>query len=255
MSNNAPIGFFDSGVGGLSVLRESLKILPNENYIYYGDSINAPYGTKTEEEIKRLTELGISFLIEKGVKAIVIACNTATSVAANDLRKKYTNIPILGIEPAVKPAISKSNDGAILIMATPMTLSKGKFVNMLENYSQYNIKKVPCKGLAELIESGKTSGEVIEQYLKNVLSPYSSEKIDTIVLGCTHYPFVSDCISKIVGDSVSIIDGSYGTVQNLKKQLYNNNIINNSNVKGKIDIYNSSPNKDMINLSKKLLLN
>lgn len=253
MNNNAPIGFFDSGVGGLSVLKESLKILPNENYIYYGDSINAPYGTKTETEIKKLTDLGISFLIEKGAKAIVIACNTATSVAANDLRKKYPNIPILGIEPAVKPAISKSNNGSILIMATPMTLSKGKFVNMLENYTQYNIKKVPCKGLAELIEDGQTSGEIIEEYLKNILSPYINEKIETIVLGCTHYPFVANCISNIVGESVSIIDGSYGTVCNLKKQLEDNRLINKSNVIGKIDIYNSSQNKDMINLSKKLL--
>lgn len=254
MNNTAPIGFFDSGVGGLSVLKESLKILPNENYIYYGDSINAPYGTKTEDEIKKLTELGISFLIEKGVKAIVIACNTATSVAANDLRKKYNNIPILGIEPAVKPAISKSNDGSILIMATPMTLSKGKFVNMLENYNRYNIKKVPCKGLAELIESGETSGEVIQKYLGDVLSPFTNEKIDTIVLGCTHYPFVADSISSIVGDKVSIIDGSYGTVCNLKKQLEINSLINESNTIGNIDIYNSSQNKNMINLSKKLLL-
>lgn len=253
MSNNAPIGFFDSGVGGLSVLKESLKILPNENYIYYGDSINAPYGTKTESDIKRLTELGISFLIKKGVKAIVIACNTATSVAANDLRKKYPNIPILGIEPAIKPAVSKNKNGIILVMATPMTLSKGKFVNMLENYTQYNIKKVPCKGLAELIESGQTSGTIIEDYLKNILSPYINEEIDTIVLGCTHYPFVSNCISSIVGDNVNIIDGSYGTVCNLKKQLENYNILNKSNTNGTLEICNSLNNENMIELSKQLL--
>ena len=133
MKNN-PIGFFDSGVGGLSVLREAISIMPNENYIFFGDSKNAPYGTKSVEEVKKLRFKTAEFMMEKKVKAIVVACNTATSAAIDDLREKYKDIPVIGIEPALKPAVKLNRKGNIIIMATPMTLREHKFVNLMDKY-------------------------------------------------------------------------------------------------------------------------
>ena len=129
-----PIGFFDSGVGGLSVMREALKIMPNEDYIYFGDSKNAPYGTRTVDEVRKLTFDAVDFLLSKGVKGIVIACNTATSAAVAALRMEYPELPIVGIEPALKPAVELNKEGSILIMATSMTLKEKKFNNLMEKY-------------------------------------------------------------------------------------------------------------------------
>ena len=142
-----PIGFFDSGVGGLSVLREAVKLMPNEHYVYFGDSKNAPYGVKKVEEIKDLTYKAVEFLIEKGAKAIVVACNTATSAAVASLRVTYPSIPIIGIEPAVKPAVELNRPGAIIIMATPVTLKEKKFKNLIAKYGdKAEVVSMPSPG-------------------------------------------------------------------------------------------------------------
>jgi glutamate racemase len=255
-----PIGFFDSGVGGLSVLKESLRVLPNEDFVYFGDSINAPYGTKDVNEVKRLTFNAVDFLLEKGVKAVVIACNTATSAAIDALREKYKDIPVIGIEPALKPAVEISRGKSIIIMATPMTLTEKKFSNLMEQYNkEVDIISLPCAGLVELIEKGIIEGEQIERYLKEKLKEFMHLDVAAIVLGCTHYPFIKNQLIKIVGEKTFIIDGSIGTVNQLKRQLTQSNLLNEKKTKGIVTIHNSgissnsSMNNNIIDLSYKLL--
>lgn len=250
-----PIGFFDSGVGGISVLAEAVKVLPGENFIYFGDSKNAPYGTRSVEEVKALTFNAVDFLIKKNIKALVVACNTATSVAITDLREKYSvTMPIIGIEPALKPAAEYKRNGSILIMATPMTLAETKFNNLMNNYKdEFEIEPLPCPGLVELIESGKIEGEEIDNYLQDKVKSFKSKGIAAIVLGCTHYPFIKKALSRIVSIEVPIIDGSKGTVRQLQRQLVEYNIINGRQQGGKIEISNSLGTNRIIDLSYRLL--
>lgn len=257
MDNKAkPIGFFDSGVGGISVLNESLLVLPNEDFVYFGDSINAPYGTKDVNEVKKLTFNAVEFLLNKGVKAIVIACNTATSAAIDSLRVNYKDTPIIGIEPALKPAVKVSKGKSIIIMATPMTLAEKKFSNLMQKYNkEVDIISLPCAGLVELIENGIVEGDQINSYLKEKLKEYMHLDIASVVLGCTHYPFIKNELIKVVGEKTVVIDGSVGTVNQLKRQLTKNNLLNEKRTKGIVSIYSSSINNNMIDLSYKLLNN
>ena len=254
-NKNRPIGFFDSGVGGLSVLKEALKVMPNEDYIYFGDSKNAPYGMKSAKEVRDLTFKAVEFLLNKGVKGIAIACNTATSAAVAELRRVYPELPLVGIEPALKPAVELNNEGDILIMATAMTLKEVKFKKLMERYKERaSIIPVPCPGLMEFIEEGKFQGEEIEEYLLDKINTYKREKIASIVLGCTHYPFIKETLIKIVGEDVEIIDGGLGTAKELRRRLNESGLLTNSNNKGKIEIINSSNKKEVIDLSYSLLL-
>ena len=249
-----PIGFFDSGVGGISVLKESLKVLPNEDFVYFGDSLNAPYGTKDVNEVRKLTFKAVDFLLDKGVKVIVIACNTATSAAIDALRQKYTDIPIIGIEPALKPAVEIGRGKSIIIMATPMTLAEKKFSELMKLYNkEVDIISLPCAGLVELIENGIIEGNQVEMYLKEKLKEFMKLDVAAIVLGCTHYPFIKSELAKVVGKKTIIIDGSIGTVNQLKRQLTINNLINEKKKKGIVTIYNSSASNSAIDLSYKLL--
>lgn len=247
-----PIGVFDSGVGGISVLREAIKLLPNEKFIYYGDSNNAPYGIKTVDEVKNLSFNVTDILINKGIKALVVACNTATSAAINDLREKY-KIPIIGIEPALKPAVLLGRKGKILIMATPMTLSEEKFYKLMKKYEGIaEIVPMPCPGLVELIENGVFSGIKINSYLEEKLAPYIEYGIAAIVLGCTHYPFVKKEIKALAKD-VPIIDGSKGTARQLKKKLVALHLLNDSGECGNVELHNSLNDSKMLDISNKLL--
>ncbi|MBX4266450.1 glutamate racemase [Clostridium estertheticum] len=249
-----PIGFFDSGVGGISVLKESLKVLPNEDFVYFGDSLNAPYGIKNVNEVRKLTFKAVDFLLEKGVKVVVIACNTATSAAIDALRRRYKDIPIIGIEPALKPAVEVSRGKSVIIMATPMTLTEKKFDNLMKLYNkEVDIIPLPCAGLVELIENGIIDGDEINKYLKGKLKEFSHLDVSAIVLGCTHYPFIKKELIKIVGEKTIIIDGSIGTVNQLKRQLTSNNLLNEKTAKGIVTIYSSSTNDNTIDLSYKLL--
>ncbi|WP_415876165.1 glutamate racemase [Clostridium sp.] len=251
---NMPIGFFDSGVGGLSVLREAIKLLPNEDFIYFGDSKNAPYGTKSVDEVRELTFKASELLLKHNVKAIVIACNTATSAAIENLRNAYRNMPIIGIEPALKPAVELKREGKIVIMATPMTLSEKKFYNLMERYKENaDIVPLPCPGLVEYIEKGVVKGKEVNEFLKEKFLPLQSETISSVVLGCTHYPFIKEELANVLGDKVAIIDGSKGTAAQLKRQLSNRGIINDKNENGKITILNSLESNEIIEVSKKLL--
>lgn len=249
-----PIGFFDSGVGGLSVLREAVKLMPNEHYIYFGDSKNAPYGIKDVEEVKALTYKAVEFLIEKGAKAIVIACNTATSAAVRALRITYPNIPIIGIEPAVKPAVELRRKGPVIIMATPMTLREKKLKLLMDKYKdEAEMVSMPCPELVEFVEAGKVDGEEVENYLRNKFENYLNKDIAAVVLGCTHYPFVRDVLDRILEGKVPIIDGGLGTSKELRRQLSELELLNDIDEEGEIKIYNSLDDDKQIEISRMLL--
>ena len=248
------IGVLDSGLGGLSVLREAIKIMPNENFIYYGDSRNAPYGVKSSEQVKKLTFDVVEYLLGRGVKGIMVACNTATSAAVAELRIKYPDIPIVGIEPALKPAANSSKEGKILVMATPMTLKEVNIDKLFDRYRDMReIEPVPCGGLMEFVEQGILEGEELDAYLIEKLKPFMDTKISSIVLGCTHYPFVRSAIAKVVGQDIDIIDGSLGTSRELMRRLKEKDLLNDSREKGTIEMINSSNKKELIDLCWKLI--
>jgi len=251
---NSPIGFFDSGVGGLSVMKEAINLMPNENFIYFGDSKNAPYGVKESEEVRKLTLEAADFLLRNNVKAIVVACNTATSAAIDVLRDKYKDTIIIGIEPALKPAVKLNRKGNIIIMATPMTLREKKFKSLMDKYKNNNsIVPLPCAGLVEFIEQGILEGNELEKYLEDKFKPYLNEEIAAIVLGCTHYPFIKETLSKVVGKNVPIIDGGVGTSQELKRKLKEKNYLRDDKENGNIVIYNSINDNKIIDFCYNLI--
>lgn len=214
------IGVFDSGVGGLSVLREILKVLPGQDYVYYADNANCPYGEKTREFIidraRKITET----LKDKGAEIIVVACNTATAAAISTLRKEY-EIPFIGMEPAVKPAVRDTKTGVIGVLATAGTLKAQKYIDTRERFAD-NVTVVEHvgKGFVELVESGKTAGPEAEAIVASSLKPLLDAGADTIVLGCTHYPFLADCIRKTAeqlcpGREIEIIDPAPAVARHL----------------------------------------
>ncbi|WP_297631633.1 glutamate racemase [uncultured Clostridium sp.] len=248
-----PIGFFDSGVGGLSVLKDALKLMPNENYIFFGDSKNAPYGDRTMKEIRDLTFDAVDFLFSKNVKALAIACNTATSAAVAELRRVYPDVPIVGIEPAVKPAVELHRKGKIVIMATAFTLKQDKFAKLADQYTDIELYPMPCPGLVEFIESGDLDSRELKNFISEHFSVIANDDIAAVVLGCTHYPFIRKALSEVIGVDIPIIDGGEGTVKELKRRLEESNLLNTSEVKGQIQFYNSCGKKEVEELSRKLL--
>ena len=238
------IAVFDSGVGGISVLRELTKELPNENFIYFGDSAHAPYGTKTARRVRELSVSNTQMLLDMGAKAIVVACNTATSAAITTLRDTWPNIPIIGMEPAVKPAALHAGENQVLVMATPMTLRRRKFQKLIKLYGgNAELIPLPCPDLVELIESGQIEGELITNYLYSLLSPYLNPSLDSVVLGCTHYPFVANIIKEIIGKDTVIFDGGAGTARETRRRLDSQSLLSDRKDNGKIQFFNSLPEK------------
>ena len=213
------IAVFDSGVGGISVLRELVKLMPRERYLYFGDSANAPYGSRTTEEVKLLTLQAAERLMGRGLKALVIACNTATAAAIKELRTLYPDMIVVGIEPALKVAADRFPGGRVGVMATPVTLREEKFAHQLERFSGMTVSRIPVPGLVELVESGGTSQEE-EALLRPILEPYVG-KLDAIILGCTHYPFASVAVAKILGPDTVLLDGGPGTARETRRRLKN----------------------------------
>lgn len=201
-----PIGVFDSGAGGLSVLKELVRLMPEEDFIYYGDSLNAPYGVKPLEEVRQLTYACAEHLLERGVKEIIIACNTATSAACKIMRGMYPDLPLVGIEPAVKPAAQNHRGEKVAVMATPLTLHEEKFKQLVKRYENLaTIIPVPCPDLVEYVEKGILEGPELEGYLKDVLKPCLQEGVKAVVLGCTHFPLVKAAIGKVVGEQFAFM--------------------------------------------------
>lgn len=209
----------DSGLGGVTVLSELIKLMPNESFIYFGDIENAPYGEKETEEIRNITIKNIEYLISLGAKAIVIACNTATGAAAKDARERF-NIPIIGIEPAIKPAVTSCTGKKILVMATPLTLKQEKFDALYSKWEdQAEITLLPCPGLSSIIEQGHVDDDIVTEYLGELFKTHvGPEKPDAIVLGCTHYPLIKNSILKMYPSTV-IFDGGEGTARQTKRLL------------------------------------
>ncbi len=251
-NSDAPVGIVDSGLGGLSVLKEMIRLMPGEDFLYRGDSLHAPYGTKTPEDVQRYTFANVSYLMERGIKALVVACNTATSVCISRLREQYSDMPVIGVEPALKPAVLHSEGGRVLVMATPMTLQEHKFAELMDRYGrEATIVKVPSQGLMEYVERGILEGQELDGFLADLLNPYLPA--DSIVLGCTHYPFLADAIRKAAGGSVQIYDGSEGTARELRRKLEENRILRESAHQGKVEILNSKDSAELAALAERLL--
>lgn len=235
------IGFLDSGIGGLSVLREAFSLMPNENYIYYGDTENTPYGTKTRDEVKRLTFNAAEFLAKQGIKALVVACNTATGAAVEDLRKAFA-FPVIGMEPAVKPAVEKSHNGGkrVLVLATALALKTERFQNLVSRVDTDHIVDIlPAPRLVEFAERFVFSGSEVDAYLKALLPEDYIRRYDTVVLGCTHFPLFRQALSEFLPSDISIIDGNVGTVRHLHEVLRSRKLLTSANEKGHVTFYKS----------------
>jgi glutamate racemase len=213
------IGFFDSGIGGITVLHEAMKTLRDADYIYYGDTKNVPYGTKTTDQVREYVMGAADFMIGRGLDALVIACNTATSVAIEDLRRTY-RLPIIGMEPAVKPAVENHKDKLILVTATELALRLEKLKNLIASLDAEDIVRcLPLQELVRFAESMTFDEETVLPYLKRVLAPFDLSQFKTVVLGCTHFIYFKPILRKLLGPGIDIIDGNKGTVNMLVKKL------------------------------------
>lgn len=205
--HQSAIGIFDSGVGGLSVLREIRNQYPGEDLIYIADQIHVPYGTRSRQQVLEFSEGIIRFLIQEGVKIIVLACNTASAVALAHLRKKYPDLPFVGMEPAVKPAAEETSTGVVGVLATPTTFQGDLYASTVEKFARgVKVLQDTCPGLVDQIESGKVDHPRTREILQKALDPMLEQNVDKVVMGCTHYPFVIPIIEEIVGDQVRVID-------------------------------------------------
>ena len=245
------IAVFDSGVGGISVLRHLLRILPNERYLYFGDSANAPYGTRPTEQVLQLTMAAAQKLMDKGLKALVVACNTATAAAIGQLRQQYPDCIIIGIEPAVKIATDHFPGGCIGVLATPVTLGGEKYRQLSHRFeTSCRVISIPAPGLAKLVEDGQSDSPETQALLYKLLSPYVG-KIDALVLGCTHYPFVKRQIRRILGEQIPLYDGGEGTARETKRRLEAAGLLHDGC--GSVHLENSIPGEQMLELTKRLI--
>ena len=245
-----PVGVFDSGIGGISTLREMIRELPDERFIYYGDAANAPYGTKSKEEVLALSRRVVETLLNLGCKAIVIACNTATSAAAAVLRAEYANLPIIAMEPALKPASLLHRDGVVLALATPGTIAGEKYAHLFSLYGK-GVVSLPCGGLMEFAERGELDSPALHAYLKDLFRPYETQKVEAVVLGCTHYVFLKRAIGKHF-PSVPLIDGNEGTVRQLERRLNSLGLLAPAEQTGGVRLL-SSGGQDAVMLMEELL--
>ena len=255
------IAVFDSGVGGISVLRQLRRLMPGERYLYFGDSANAPYGSRSTEEVRTLTLAAAEKLTTQcPLKALVIACNTATAAAVNQVRAAYPELIVIGIEPALKVAADhfpggRAADhfphGHIGVMATEVTLREEKFDTLLHRFDGgCAVAKIPAPGLVELVEAGKAESPETEALLGTILAPYVG-KLDALVLGCTHYPFAAGAISRLLGPAVSLLDGGEGTARETRRRLEAADLLENG--AGETRIINSSHDPAILRLSWALL--
>ena len=246
------IAVFDSGVGGISVLRHLLRYLPGERFLYFGDSANAPYGSRSTQEVRQLTLAAAKLLTtEYPLKALVIACNTATAAAVQQIRESYPNLIVIGIEPALKVAADHFPGGRIGVMATEVTLREEKFDTLLHRFeTECAIIKIPAPGLVQKIEAGKTDCEETEELLRQILGSHIG-KLDALVLGCTHYPFAAKAISRILGQEVKLLEGGDGTARETRRRLKEAGLLEEG--EGSVTVINSARDAEMIRISYELL--
>ena len=242
------IAVFDSGVGGISVLRHLRRVMPGERFLYFGDSANAPYGSRTTEDVRRLTlNAAEKLTTEYPIKALVIACNTATAAAVQQVRAAYPNLIVIGIEPALKVAADHFPGGRVGVMATEVTLREEKFDTLLHRFDENcTITKIPAPGLVQLIEAGKVDDADTDALLHSILDPYQ-DQLDALVLGCTHYPFAATAISRVLGNRVVLLEGGDGTARETRRRLAKAGLLREA--EGETLILNSSSDPRMIALS------
>ncbi|NMN01834.1 glutamate racemase [Bifidobacterium panos] len=256
MSSTVPIGVFDSGLGGLSVVRQIVADMPHERVLYFGDSANAPYGTKTPEQVRALSFAVAERLISQGAKAIVVACNTATSAAIEDLREAC-NIPIIGMEPALKLACDRGRGQRqrVIVAATELTLRERKFAKLMERFdAEHTIFKEPCPDLVQIVESGRLDDhDLAMKALHAHFDRYDLETIDSVVLGCTHFVFYRDYFGELLPDSATIIDGNEGTVHHLSLVLESLGQLAPEGQVGSVELDNSDSSERIARLSRDLL--
>ena len=267
MTSTAPIGVFDSGLGGISVVRQIVQDMPHERVLYFGDSANAPYGTKTPQEVRRLSFDIMERFMSQGVKAVVIACNTATSAAVNALRDHY-DIPIIGMEPALKVACDRGDTAAgdgpapaqhmpqhVIVAATPLTLREHKFAALMDRFKANNmISPQPCPDLVEIVESGRLCDhDLVMRTLHRYFDGYDLPSIDSVVLGCTHFVFYRDYFRELLPATTAIIDGNRGTVRHLGMVLESLGKLAPEEMDGGVEIANSDSGERIAALSRELL--
>ena len=252
MDKHSYIAVFDSGVGGVSVLRELRALMPGERFYYFGDSANAPYGKKTTEKVRELTlAAGRKLLEDLGCKALVVACNTATAAAIIDLRESYPDRIVVGIEPALKLACDRHPCGTIGIMATDVTLREKKLAALMERVKRdCTVLRVQAPGVVELVEAGKADTAEAVELMERLLGPYTG-KLSALVLGCTHYPFMKKAMAKVLGSGVELLDGGAGTARETRRRLLEAGLLNDG--RGELVVENSSGDPEKIRLTHRLL--
>ena len=245
------IAVFDSGLGGLSVLRHLRRRMPGERFLYYGDSAHAPYGVRSRAEVEALTLSTAERLMRRGLKALVVACNTATSAAIEPLRAKYPDLIVVGIEPALKLAADRFPGGRIGVMATPVTLREEKFCHLLTRYAaKCQVYKIPAPQLVPLIEEGRVDTPIMEQTLHGLLDPFA-DKMDALVLGCTHFPFASHAMERLLGPRVAVLDGGDGTARETLHRLEAADLLEKG--PGQLILENSLGTQDILRRSRRML--
>ncbi len=245
MANENPIGVFDSGIGGITVFNAIRNELPRENLIYFGDSIHLPYGEKSMETIRQLSAGVTDFLLRQQCKMLVIACNTASAAALKFLREQHPQLPIIGMEPAVKPAAEQTQSGVVGVLATTATFQGELFASVVERFAKdVHVLRQPCPGLVQQIEAGKTNDPETETMLRAWVEPMLEKGIDALVLGCTHYPFIRPLLQKIVGDGVRLIDPAPAVARQTRKILEQKNILHTTTATGKLRYFTTEPVND-----------
>ena len=251
---SSPIGIFDSGIGGISVLRTIREQMPNESIIYFGDQGHIPYGPRPMEQIRLFSEAISNFLREQNAKIIVVACNTASAAALKYLREKFADVQFVGIEPAVKPAAEYTQTGKVGVLATPATFQGALYASVVERFANgVELFQDTCHGLVQQIEQGNLAGEETRKILEGALLPMLKKNIDTVVLGCTHYPFVIPLIQQIVGDKVRVIDPAPAVARQVGRLLEAGGMMNQSSTRGDVEFYTSG-NPDVLKSMLPILL-
>ncbi len=238
MADARPIGVFDSGVGGLSVLRALRAELPQEHFLYVADQANVPYGPRSLEEVRALAEGITRYLLGRGVKAVVVACNTASAAALHHLREAFPDTPFVGMEPAVKPAAETTRSGVVGVLATPATFQGKLYASVVERFARgTRLLEHTCPGLVQEIEAGRPTGETARAILTAALQPMLAEGMDTVVLGCTHYPFAIPLIQEIVGENVRVIDPAPAVARQTRRVLAARAALNAPKARGSVTFY------------------
>jgi glutamate racemase len=251
---SSPIGIFDSGVGGLSVLRAIREHIPEESGIYFGDQGHIPYGPRPMEQIRNFSEAITKFLLHQNAKIIVVACNTASAAALKYLREAFPDVPFVGMEPAVKPAAEHTQTGKVGVLATPATFQGALYASVVERFANgVQLLQDTCPGLVQEIEQGNLSGAETRRILDSALLPMLEKNIDTVVLGCTHYPFVIPLIQQIVGDKVRVIDPAPAVAKQVRRVLEAQGIKTDSRERGNVKFYTSGDPQELKSLLPTLL--